>query len=201
MNKIANALKFVWKNTRVWLIVSISVMLLIFTATMVATQVVFLRNTISTVMGGERRVLVSGDASKYQYYTTDNNGFKQYKTDSKFESKAETLNEANKFNEMIVEEGIVLLKNENDALPLPQEAKISVFGKNSINLVYGGSGSSGGNNVRAVSLYDSLGAAGFIVNPTLKTLPAAAERKIPLWVRFRQGLQPEKRLSQGIQAL
>ena len=36
---------------------------------------------------------------------------------------------------------MVLLKNENNALPLKANAKVSVFGTNSVNLVYGGSGS------------------------------------------------------------
>ena len=72
-------------------------------------------------------------------------------------------------NEQICEEGVVLLKNENNALPLAGGAKISVFGKNSVNLVYGGSGSVGGaGNEYVKSLFESLADAGFVYNPALK---------------------------------
>ena len=55
-------MKFIWKYCRVWFLVSAIVIALFFSATMVATQNQFLANTISTVLGGERRVL-SGDVS------------------------------------------------------------------------------------------------------------------------------------------
>jgi beta-glucosidase len=62
-----------------------------------------------------------------------------------------------------------MLKNADSALPLAKGAKISVFGKNSVNLVYGGSGSGTGDSSQLVTLYQSLSAAGFTVNPTLKS--------------------------------
>lgn len=168
---ITNIFKTIWKS-KVWLFVSLITLIIVFTATLFATQNDFLSNTISTVMGGERRVLVSGDPTPYIYYTADNKNFKEYETDSDFGSKGETLKEANKLNEMICEEGFVLLKNDNNALPIDtsgQEPKVSVFGKNSVSLVYGGSGSGGGNTNGTVKLYDSLTAAGFDCNPTLKS--------------------------------
>ena len=64
-------MKFIWKYCRVWFLVSAIVIALFFSATMVATQNQFLANTISTVLGGERRVLVSGDPTKYQYFDKD----------------------------------------------------------------------------------------------------------------------------------
>ncbi|MDR3318616.1 MAG: glycoside hydrolase family 3 C-terminal domain-containing protein [Clostridiales bacterium] len=175
MKKPVNAIKFVWKNNKIWLLTASIVMVFVFTVTMVLTQNLFLRNTLNTVLLGERRVLVSGDPSKYRYFTADENGFVYYDTaDSDFGSKAKTFAEANKLNEKIVEEGIVLLKNESEALPLSAGAKISVFGKNSVNLVYGGTGSGGGNSATAATVYGSLEAAGFAVNPTLKTFYESA---------------------------
>ena len=165
---VLKALKFVWKNTRVWVLVTCITMVVLLTATLIATQNLFLRNTISTAMGGERQVLQSGDPTPFIRYTADNKGFKQYKTDSEFNSKKETLSEAEKFNEQIVEEGIVLLKNNAKALPLAQGAKVSVFGKNSVNFVLGGSGSSAGSGGGTSVLYDSLEHANFKINPTLK---------------------------------
>ena len=63
----------------------------------------------------------------------------------------------NAFNEEICEEGFVLLKNDGAALPLSaDEKKVSVFGKNSVELVYGGTGSGGGNYDGAATLSQSL---------------------------------------------
>ncbi|MBR3271071.1 MAG: glycoside hydrolase family 3 C-terminal domain-containing protein [Clostridia bacterium] len=73
------------------------------------------------------------------------------------DAKAITLQEA--------EEGIVLLTNKNETLPL-QETKINVFGRGSYYSTFGGTGSgSGGTN--HVSLYDGLAEAGFALNPDL----------------------------------
>lgn len=162
-------IRTIWKNTgtRVWLIVSAVVIILVFTLTMVVTQNTFLCNTVNTILGGERRVLVSGDADRYQYFDKTPE-FRTYDTESEFAGKEETLAEANKLNERIAEEGFVLLKNEASALPLAESAKVSVFGKNSVNLVYGGSGSSGGSGEDSATIYDSLAAAGFDCNPTLR---------------------------------
>ena len=66
--KFKNAMKFVWKYCRVWLLVSVLVIAFIFTATMVATQNDFLSGTIDTVLGGEGRRNASGDPDKYFRY-------------------------------------------------------------------------------------------------------------------------------------
>lgn len=48
-------------------------------------------------------------------------------------------------------------KNESQALPLTEGAMhVSVFGKNSANLVLGGSGSGGGSAETSVSLYEGM---------------------------------------------
>jgi beta-glucosidase len=67
----------------------------------------------------------------------------------------------------IEEEGIVLLKNETNVLPLSAGAKISVFGAASAGVVYGGSGSGTIDESRAATLESSLTKAGFQMNPTL----------------------------------
>ena len=85
------------------------------------------------------------------------------------ESKEDAFARATKVNEQICEEGFVLLKNSGGALPLDTGAKLSIFGKNSVQLVYGGSGSSGGNKSGIVKLHDALRAAEFKVNPDLET--------------------------------
>lgn len=152
---IMNLIKMLWKNThaRVWFLVTVIVMVIVFTVSMIATQNPFLRGTLSILWGGERAI-VSGSN---EIYVSD------------YEDKATTLAAANAFNESIAEEGITLLKNDNDTLPLAKGASISVFGKNSVNLVYGGSGSGSGNaGDTRKTLYESLSEAEFSVNQTLK---------------------------------
>lgn len=157
-SKIGNAFAFAWKHNKAFIITASCLLAFFFAATMVATQVAFIRNTINTSFGDERRVLVKGDPSKAQYYTLSEG----------ITNKAGALAAANKLNERIGEEGFVLLKNEG-SLPLSQNAKISVFGINSVNLVYGGSGSGGKDSSGAVDLYQSLSNAGIDYNGDLKS--------------------------------
>lgn len=169
----------IWKYARAWFLTSVIVIVFFFTATMVATQNDFLSGTIDTVLGGEGRRNVSGDPDKYNRFTKTTEGFAQFQTDMKLgegvlasaKEKETVLTEANRLNEEIVGEGVVLLKNkgekDNKALPLAKNSKISVFGKNSANIVLGGSGSGGGNSDNTVSLYEGLRNAKFELNPEL----------------------------------
>lgn len=84
-------------------------------------------------------------------------------------NKAEAFANAQEVNLKLAEEGFVLLKNENAALPMNKGARISVFSKNSVNLSYGGSGSGGFDTSNNKDLYESLNDAGFVTNPTLKS--------------------------------
>lgn len=136
-----------------------------FIANIVVTQEQFLYNTICSVLGGERRKLAGGDPSKYVYYKAD------------YPDKSSTLAAANALNERIEEEGIILLKNDG-LLPLRTpvsdsgvnaKPKVSVFGHNSVNLVYGGSGSGGASSKGAATIFDSLTAAGYEYNAALKS--------------------------------
>lgn len=155
--KIGNAFVFVWTHNRVFVIVSACVIAFLLALSLVITQVTLINNTFNTTFGEDRRVLKSGDPSTAQYFTKSE-GIK---------NKQGALSAANALNEKICQEGFVLLKNE-DSLPLASEAKISVFGINSIDIVYGGSGSSAKKNTDGVDLYKSLINANISYNPTLK---------------------------------
>ena len=66
-------------------------------------------------------------------------------------------------------EGMVLLKNEKETLPLPSAIKrISVFGCSSYEFVAGGAGSGNVNRAYTVSLLDGLRNAGYTVDESLK---------------------------------
>ena len=86
-----------------------------------------------------------------------------------FNTKKEACEFGNQVTQEICDEGMVLLKNEGDALPLKAGAKVSVFGKNSVNLVYGGSGSAAPGDGERKTIFQSLEAAGFSYNPKLKS--------------------------------
>lgn len=89
--------------------------------------------------------------------------------EQKFNTKEEARENANQVVKQICEEGMILLKNENNALPLKANAKVSVFGKNSVQLVYGGSGSAApGGDIPKKTIYDSLSEAGIAYNQELK---------------------------------
>lgn len=149
----------IWKNkkTRIWLIVTAIVLVLGIVVNAVLLSVPIVTNSLSLVFGGERANI------------TEDNRTEWY--DRQYASKEEVLDAANDFVIEVEKEGIVLLKNENDVLPLSgKDAHISVFGKNSVNIVYSGSGSASSNSSTAQrTLYESLEAAGISYNETLKS--------------------------------
>ena len=80
---------------------------------------------------------------------------------------AQTNKEAAEVAQEIMEDGIVLLKNEK-LLPLNETKKLNIFGWESINPAYGGAGSGGINDLYdIVSLNQGLENAGFSINQEL----------------------------------
>ena len=107
---------------------------------------------IQTILGGPMPIT---DSSIEAIYFSD------------YDSKAQSKKAGDELNVEIVKEGITLLQN-NGALPLEKGSKISVFGKNSVDLVLGGSGSGGIGSDNAKTIFDGLTAGGFEYNKTLK---------------------------------
>lgn len=69
----------------------------------------------------------------------------------------------------ISDEGIVLLKNVNNALPLTN-TRVNVFGSDAYNFKYGGSGSGGADQSDAKDIFEGLKDAGISYNETLHQL-------------------------------
>ena len=68
-------------------------------------------------------------------------------------------------------EGMVLLKNDNQTLPLNSNIqKVALFGCTSYNFIAGGTGSGNVNRAYTVSLLDGLKNANFQVNDELKNI-------------------------------
>ena len=143
---------FKYAKTCVWFIVSVVLVAFFMTLTILSQT---LLHPLFISFLGKRDVKSFGGGI---YYTSD------------YEDKDDAFEKANELNVEINKEGITLLKNENNVLPLAKASKVSVFGKNSVNLAYGGSGS-GAFTVTSETptLYQSLEEAGLTYNPTLKS--------------------------------
>jgi len=145
------------RPSRVWFIVTSVVLVLLLAVTIVASTA--LSELMNTLFGHGKRILGEGGGEKI--FPAD------------FETKAAARENGERVNEEICEEGFVLLKNESSTLPIATsavaKARVSVFGKNSVNLVYGGSGSGAGSNEFIKTIFECLEAANFEYNKVLET--------------------------------
>ncbi len=92
-------------------------------------------------------------------------------------------------NQRIEEEGIVLLKNKDNALPFENTAKLNLFGIRSASLVLNGSGSASSTASIATSLKTGLETAGFQINEPLWNY--LASNKIKDTTSVREGVASE----------
>ena len=92
--------------------------------------------------------------------------FKGYQADDNPDLKANAIVTRN-----AATEGIVLLKNQKNVLPINNKMKkVALFGRTSYDFIAGGSGSGNVNHAYVVSLLDGLGNAGFSVDGNLKSV-------------------------------
>lgn len=166
--------------TKIWFSFFVILTALVIAVSCVINCMPLISVTLDQIFGGQALTLI-GNTSKYQYYKTttaeEAQTLSYYSATNGITSKSDSLAAANALNETICEEGFVLLKNENNALPIatPQSdssvtsrPKVTVLGKNSTNIVYGSTGSGGSDHTGAKTLYESLAEAGFDYNPTMK---------------------------------
>ena len=111
-------------------------------------------NTMAARFGGSFWKLQNEDTNA-QYYTSD------------FNSPEEMVNYGLALTQQVEAEGAALLMNNNNALPLAADAKVSAFSSSSVNLVYGGTGSGNIDASTADTLRTALEKVGVTVNPTL----------------------------------
>ncbi|MCF0228258.1 MAG: glycoside hydrolase family 3 protein [Parasporobacterium sp.] len=163
---------FKYKRNRVWFIVSSIIIVIVLAVSLVINLTPLISVTMNQIFGGQTTKMAGGGGDLEYFKTTDAEeaaSLLYYEAGDGIDSKSEALTAANNLNEKICEEGFVLLKNEEQLLPLENGMKITVFGKNAANLVYGSSGSGGSDHTGAKTIYDSLEAAGFQVNTVMKS--------------------------------
>ena len=86
---------------------------------------------------------------------------------SDYSSIADLKEAANAITSQVTEEGAVLLKNDNNALPLSQGAKVNLYSSSSVNYIYSGGGSSFAKKSDFINLKTGLENASFKVNEDL----------------------------------
>ncbi|MGI6392083.1 MAG: glycoside hydrolase family 3 C-terminal domain-containing protein [Candidatus Izemoplasmatales bacterium] len=135
-----------------------------FIFTVIISVLMIAINAVAIYWSGIISIALRGDIAHKAENAEDAVVYYEKSTSSKDEANAQ----AQSITQRIAEEGFILLKNDN-ALPLKKSAQVSVFGKNSVNLVYGGSGSGGGDaTLPKKTLYESLTSQGIVFNPVLK---------------------------------
>jgi len=127
-------------------------------AAMVATFVVAptYETTINVATNASTYRIIKGETEEDTNYFTSS-----FASDEERESYEEEL------CAIVESEGAALLKNDNSALPLASGAKVSLFARGSVDLMYGGTGSGAVDTSSAPTLKDALEAQGITVNQTL----------------------------------
>lgn len=112
-------------------------------------------------------IIIAANGAIYAFNNIINQHFSSVKVDDMAVDDATTASKD--ITTRIEEEGIVLLENKENALPLNTEknAKVNVFGQSSTAIVYGGAGSGASDETDNVTLQDGLKQAGFEVNDDL----------------------------------
>ncbi|MBR4836131.1 MAG: glycoside hydrolase family 3 C-terminal domain-containing protein, partial [Clostridia bacterium] len=111
-------------------------------------------NTIALLLPGNKFWELVGEDENANYFTGD------------YATEAERLAAGQALCYDVEAEGAALLLN-NDALPLTPGAKVSTLSSNSVNLVYGGTGSGNVDASKALNFKEALEKSGLVVNETL----------------------------------
>ena len=118
------------------------------------TVVSMFDNTVALFVGGTFWELENEDPEKI-YYEGD------------YETEKERTEAGAALVKQVEAEGASLLTNENNALPLAEKSKVSLFSTSSVNIVYGGTGSANVDTEKCDDLKTALEKENFAVNETL----------------------------------
>ena len=102
----------------------------------------------------------------FRVVKTDENTDATY-FESEFSSPEDLAQASTELAKEIQKEGIVLVKNENQAMPLGDNKRVSLFSESSVDLIYGGTGSGAIDTSTVMNLKQAFESIGYTVNPTL----------------------------------
>ncbi len=103
----------------------------------------------------------------YTSEVTDNTNEDTEYFKSEFSTDEELYAASSELCEEVEAEGMVLLKNEDNCLPLGSGKTVSLFSESSVDIVYGGTGSGQIDTSSVPSLKEAFEAVGYSVNKTL----------------------------------
>ena len=138
---------------------TISVILVVLFVIMIPVSVVLkmFDNTISLMVPG----------SSFWKLQNEGSNLSDSKYGADYGSEEERLAAGHLLAYNVEAEGAALLLNKDNALPLAEGAKVSTLSSNSVNLVYGGTGSGNVDASKALDFKEALEKSGFEVNATL----------------------------------
>lgn len=110
---------------------------------------------ISVYLDTPTQKIVSAKNEKTEYFTSD------------YSSEEERQKHFKELGIQLEEEGIVLLENNNNALPLRSGAKITMLGVGSMDPVYSGGGAATVNTSSAIDFKTAFEEAGLVINPVM----------------------------------
>ena len=142
------------KALGLWKTLAIICIVLAVILTPVSVVLSMFDNTIAAFTGDSFWTLENEDESAV-YYESD------------FETDEQMYEYGDDICQTVEAEGATLLLNENNALPLSKGDKVSTLSSNSVDLVYGGTGSGNVDASEADDLKTALEKSGFKVNETL----------------------------------
>lgn len=139
---------------------------------------------LATIITGENAGAINGTLGTKTFEVVEtgeaDEDTEYYKSD--FASLAELRAAGKETATEVLAEGMVLLKNDNGALPLASGSKVSLVGVTAYDPVYGGTGSGTISVNDAVGYVDSLTNAGFSINPTLQAAYTSED-----WAQYKRG--------------
>lgn len=140
--------------------------------------------TVTTVITNENKDTITQTLGQATVKVVDKGDGKEdteyYKSD--YDNVGDLIDAGRKTAQQVLEEGTVLLKNDNHALPLKKGAKVSLVGVTGYDAVYGGTGSGTIDANEAINFSKSLSEAGFKVNPELEKNYTSED-----WAKYKRG--------------
>lgn len=147
-----------FRKVNVWRGTSLILALLLAIALAAGTVLETYRTSVDAFFGTRSQITVTDTTGSEEDAWT-------YKSD--FTTAQEAYEGLKDFAIRESQETVALLKNENDALPLAKDAKITLFGVRSYAPVYGGSGGSVTDGKSTVEIFDCFSERGFQLNPSM----------------------------------